>query len=523
MILMKKSLQDLLLYIPLSQLTFITSLPKEPVHYETIIDFIPGQWLERPTLIILKNFEEWNKLNEKELTIRLIQDPNFVGMVICNTNSILIQEEICTLFLEFQLPIIQVHGPTLIHVFQQTNEFLYPYSQLSIELQGFMEKGFISLASELSKGLDTPLLYFDQNEQILWQTGEKEELQEANRWLNIHRRKLKNRDYSTSTTEAGDSFQVYTIQISEMVNHTLVASAQLFNWQKKMIDKLVGLTALSLQTQGIFQEQQEVFKEHFIYDLLFHKFESKKVMIKQGKIWGWNLEKPHHLLILNIELPDELMTDINWLEEIILFLEAEVANMKETMIVFPFQDQIILLLEDAEERINSERKNYAVQTISHLEKSLSSKWSNFRFKIGIGKWYQDTINLNKSYQEAKLALQFGQNWFENNKNIFHINNLGIFRLLIHIQYELLLDFCQEYLSALIEGDRENGTEYIKTLQAYIQHQGKISEVSETLYVHPNTLRNRLKKIEDITGLQLQDINDLLILTIAVGIFSFVNS
>ncbi|WP_057773857.1 PucR family transcriptional regulator [Cytobacillus dafuensis] len=520
---MKNSLQDLLIYIPLSQLTYITSLPKELVHYETILDNIPGQLLERPTLIILKNYDEWKKLNETEITIRLIQDPNLIGMVLCHPDPIIIQEEVFTHFLECQLPIIQVPDHSLIHVFQQTNEFLYPYSQLSIELQGFMEKGFISLASELSKGLNTPLLYFDQNEQILWQTGEKEELQEANRWFNIHRRKLKNGEYSNLNTDVEGSFQVYTIQISEFMNHSLLASAQLLSWQKRMVDKLVGLTALSLQTQGIFEEQQEIFKEHFIYDLLFHKFESKKVMIKQGKTWGWNLEKPHHLLILNIELSDEFMTNMNWLEEIILFLEAEAATMKETIIVFPFQDQIILLLEDAEERINSERKNYVVETISHIEKSLSSKWSNIRFKIGIGKWYQDTINLNKSYQEAKLALQFGQSWFENNKNIFHINNLGIFRLLIHIQHELLYDFSLEYLSTLIEGDRENGTEYIKTLQAYIQHQGKISEVSETLYVHPNTLRNRLKKIEDITGLQLQDINDLLILTIAVGIYSFVHT
>lgn len=518
---MNISLQDLLFNIPLSQLTFFTSLPREPVHYETIVDCIPEEWLERPTLFLL-NLEEWNKFEDKEKTIRLIQDPNIVGIVICDPIEVHIQEELYALFLQCQLPIIQLHDSSLVSVFQQKNVFFNPYSQISIELQGFLEKGFINIASQLSKALDLPFLYLDHNDELLWQTGEKEEMQEGNRWLNIHYKKFKNENHLKLTSETRSSFKPYFIQISESTNHTLLTLDHLVTWQKRMVDKLVGLTSLSLQTEAAFQEQQALFKEYFIYDLLFHKFESKRVMIRQGKTWRWNLERPHHLLILNIELDDELMSNINWLEEIVYHLETEKDAMREAMIVFSFQDEIIILLEDDEERIG-ERKNYVFQTVSHLEELLSNKWSNLRYNIGIGKWYQDTINLNKSYQEAKLALRFGKYWFGDNKKVFHINDLGILRLLIHIHHELLFDFSEEYIAALIERDREKGTEYIKTLEVYIQYQGRVNEVSDALYIHPNTLRNRLKKIEDITGLLLQDTNDLMNLTLAVRIFSFIHS
>lgn len=73
---------------------------------------------------------------------------------------------------------------------------------------------------------------------------------------------------------------------------------------------------------------------------------------------------------------------------------------------------------------------------------------------------------------------------------------------------------------LIEGDQNNGTDYIEIVKVYVQYQGKINESAEALYIHPNTLRNRLKRIEDINGLQLQEVNNLINLTLAVRIYSF---
>lgn len=514
-------LQDVLLDIPLTQLSFLTVLPKEIVQYEAIIDFIPDYSLEKPTLMILEHAEEWDKLNEKAKTIRLIQDPNFVGLILCGSKDVYIQEEVGTLFLECGLPMIQLYDSSRLSVFQQTVDRLYPFSQASVELQEFMQKGFIHIAEELAEALQTPFLYFNHLDQLLWQTGDNKDLLEAMRCFNLHRRKLGNRTDANLTMEIGDAFQVYTLQISEGVKHSLLTSSQLANWQKRMIDKLVGLTAISLQTKEIFDEQQNNFKDHFIYDLLYHKFESKKVLVKQGKIWGWNLERPHHLIIVNIGLNNKTLSDLHWLDEFVFHIETEAVNLKEPLIVFPFQDQVIILLEDAEMRINCDRKNYVVQIVNHLEASLTSKWADVQINIGIGRWYQDTINLNKSYQEAKLALKFGKDWFGNNRTVFHINDLGVVSLLIHTHNELLLDFSKEYLSSLIESDQENGTEYIKTLQVYFQYDEKINEVSELLFVHPNTLRKRLRRIEEITGLQLQDSDDLMTLTIAVRILSFV--
>lgn len=517
---MKDSFQDLLLYIPLCQLKFLTPLPKQRLFYETIDELLPHQWLEQPTIVTIIQDEEWRKLNNKDVANQLIQDPNLVGVVVCTQKAEPIQEDILALFYECGMPIIQVTEPASLNVFHQQSQSLY--SHLSKELAGAMNSSFTEIASELAKGLGTPLLYLDENHNLLWQTGNESSLREATRWLNAHRRRLeeiKEELFYDSTTNG--RFELYLIDIAGVICQSIIVSSDLVEWQKRLMDKFIGLMALMLQTEGMFQEQQQRLQEHFVYDLLYHKFESQKVMIKQAKAWGWNLEYPHHLLLINIGLSDELMENMDWLDEMVFLIEEMKSQMEENIIVFPFQDQIVVLLEDGENRMMSERNHHVFEIAKQLEKELAAHWPHCQFLIGIGKWYKNTTYLNKSYQEANQALKFGQVWFEN-KHIFHINDLGVLQLLIHIHQEILYDFSQEYLSVLMESDREHGTDYINTLKVFIQHRGIITEVSEALYVHPNTLRNRIKKMEEMTGIDLQNPEEFMNLMVALKILSIIN-
>jgi len=204
------------------------------------------------------------------------------------------------------------------------------------------------------------------------------------------------------------------------------------------------------------------------------------------------------------------------------YLEREKCKFEENIHVVLFEDKIVLLLEDEAARTSEERKRYVIELAQMLEQDLSRQWGDCSFHIGIGKWYQDTTFLNKSYQEAKLALQFGQGWFKDQK-VFHYNDLGILRLLMHVHQGILSDFSEDYLSVLMESDQESGTEYMKTLLSYIQFRGRMDETAEALFIHPNTLRNRIKKIEEMLGIDLQDPEEFSNMMVAVKIYFFLNS
>ena len=285
------------------------------------------------------------------------------------------------------------------------------------------------------------------------------------------------------------------------------------------MDKFSGLIALYLQSETQLQGLQERFRDHFVYDLLYHKFESHKVMIEQGKIWGWNLEKPHHLFLIDIDFSEEWDGEIDRITEIIGHIDVEYQERNVVLHGVPFDEQIVLLLEDDGVRTSDEGKKYSIEFAQELDERLSAKWGKEHFSIGIGKRYQESTYLNKSYQEAKMAIQFGKGWHKD-ETVFHYNDLGVLRILMHVHQGILADFSKDYLSVLMNSDREMGTEYMKTLQTLIQYRWKLDQVAEILFVHPNTLRNRVKRMEELLGIDFQDSEEFSNIMIAVKIYSF---
>lgn len=60
------------------------------------------------------------------------------------------------------------------------------------------------------------------------------------------------------------------------------------------------------------------------------------------------------------------------------------------------------------------------------------------------------------------------------------------------------------LSSLREQDDENGTDYLGTLYAWLRHPGDPRAAAKALRIHPNTLRYRMRRIGELTELDLDD-------------------
>ncbi|MBP2473561.1 DNA-binding PucR family transcriptional regulator [Crossiella equi] len=69
---------------------------------------------------------------------------------------------------------------------------------------------------------------------------------------------------------------------------------------------------------------------------------------------------------------------------------------------------------------------------------------------------------------------------------------------------------------LVRHDGEGGTDYVRTLRAWLGSGGDIKAAARKLAVHPNTLRYRLRKIESLTDLRLDDPDQRVSLTVALA-------
>lgn len=70
--------------------------------------------------------------------------------------------------------------------------------------------------------------------------------------------------------------------------------------------------------------------------------------------------------------------------------------------------------------------------------------------------------------------------------------------------EILPFFINPALRLLLAYDQQNHAELLPTLDAYLHATCNLTRTAKQLYVHPNTLRNRLQHISELTGCDLRD-------------------
>lgn len=93
--------------------------------------------------------------------------------------------------------------------------------------------------------------------------------------------------------------------------------------------------------------------------------------------------------------------------------------------------------------------------------------------------------------------------------------LGAYRYLVRIHPDdVPRDRMRAAVDALIAYDSRRHTALLDTLERFLVDRGSVVDSSRALFIHPNTLRQRLARIEELTGLKL-DQADLLSLELAI--------
>lgn len=143
-----------------------------------------------------------------------------------------------------------------------------------------------------------------------------------------------------------------------------------------------------------------------------------------------------------------------------------------------------------------------------------------RATVGVGTIVGNVKDLVKSFKEAQMSLIIGS-IFENEKNIYDYNNLGIGRLIYHIPTSL----CQLFLDEVFKDNSADSldSETMLTIQKFFENNLNVSETARQLYIHRNTLVYRLEKIKRITGLELTSFDDAVIFKVAVLVKRFLGS
>lgn len=250
-----------------------------------------------------------------------------------------------------------------------------------------------------------------------------------------------------------------------------------------------------IQRQGK-RKAEEQRRNEFLWELLLGNFTSETAIRQKAENLQVQLPAPY--LICVVEAPGErldqylyplLMRDkLYWVvdgSQLVLLIGLHSGKK-------PDQDELIRKVEQF-------LADSLGKLVTHAKEGLVT--------AGYGRAYSGYTQIGKSYREALHVLRVKKLFPKETEGIYGYQDLGIYRYLLQLKKWKDEEGCQdERLERLKEYDRNNHTELLETLETFLDAAGKVNVAASRLHIHINTLGYRLRRIEEIMQVDLENMN-----------------
>jgi purine catabolism regulator len=117
-------------------------------------------------------------------------------------------------------------------------------------------------------------------------------------------------------------------------------------------------------------------------------------------------------------------------------------------------------------------------------------------------------SLRMSFHEARCALEAVRLRNGDAPEVASYADLGAFQLLLSVQDDdALSSYCRTVLGPIEMAEGDYGEELVRSLDAFIEHNGHWERAAAALFCHRHTLRYRIKRIEELTGRDFSNARD----------------
>ncbi|MHB1407483.1 MAG: helix-turn-helix domain-containing protein [Desulfitobacteriaceae bacterium] len=300
----------------------------------------------------------------------------------------------------------------------------------------------------------------------------------------------------------------------EVLGYLSVGHAQdeLEDLELVALEHAATICALEFLKQIIALRAENRVKGDFIRELLTGRLDGKEAL-NRAAIMGYDLSRAHRVIVIDLGK----MTDDEHLRQLYEVVYNYVNAHNPRTMVLMLDGKVVILAPDdisnAKGFISPE--NLAQGILEHIQGTLE-----LTVFIGLSRSTSQPDQLKRSYQEALLAVR-ALSETEHKGQILCFEELGIFRLLFQArEKEELLAFAGEMLQPIIEYDKINHTFLLQSLQAYLESNCSVQKTAQKSFLHPNTLLYRLRRIQEISKINLNDPEERLNLQIALRVLHF---
>lgn len=228
-------------------------------------------------------------------------------------------------------------------------------------------------------------------------------------------------------------------------------------------------------------------EEKLIIDLIEKKIDLKNELEERKKACGNTFSKDNYLLAIKAK-----ESSVNKQKNAKIQLELAKLFPQSKQFIYKRYILVLISFRDAIE--------FKISTRERLSLALEKNEL-----IGImSDHFKEIKSIGEVFAHLASSLEIGESVFKDS-HYLEFSEMKFFNILQKMDYkEDLLSYCHPAILTIYEYDQNHHTDYYDTLFVYLQNNKNIHDAAEALYIHRNTMQNRLKKIYELVNINLTD-------------------
>ena len=123
--------------------------------------------------------------------------------------------------------------------------------------------------------------------------------------------------------------------------------------------------------------------------------------------------------------------------------------------------------------------------------------------IGVSESTRELAGISRAYEQAEAAMISS---VLSDKNCSLYRNIGILKLILGVRdRSVLRAYVRENIGALLDHDREHGTDLAHVLRVYLESSSSVNEAAAIEKVHRNTVNSKIRTVKELLGGELDDV------------------
>jgi len=258
-----------------------------------------------------------------------------------------------------------------------------------------------------------------------------------------------------------------------------------------------------VQARAVVEDDRR-FQAVCLEELVSGHLTDRSVLSERAAAFGWDLSLPRAVLLAQAE--SSTGGDADTVRSL---AEAARTALGPSAIVWERSTQAAALLAP-----RGTDPAALLEAAASLGREAARRLPTTPVSVGIGRLRDDPLELRESHAEARRALEVGR--WRNPGEVVIFERMGLDRLLASVSDVELSAFRDTMIEPLAAHDRAHRSNLVDTLEAYVATRNA-AEAARRLYVHYNTVRSRLARIEELIGPFLADTERLTGLAVALHI------